>query len=136
MNFAVWWDGDLSRELLDGTTISKWDWQTSRSNALLSGGSLGVASNNTTKATPNLSADLFGDWREEVIWRDVSNESLLIFTTTIPTEHRLTTLMHDPQYRLSVAWQNVGYNQPPHTGFYLGSDMVLNPNTPGNGGGG
>ena len=28
--------------------------------------------------------------------------------------------MHDPQYRLSVAWQNVGYYQPPHPGFYLG----------------
>ena len=31
--------------------------------------------------------------------------------------------MHDPHYRLSVAWQNVAYNQPPHTGFYLGHDM-------------
>jgi rhamnogalacturonan endolyase len=67
-----------------------------------------------------LSADILGDWREEVIWRSADNTELRIFTTTIPTEHRLPTLMHDRTYRLAVAWQNVGYNQPPHPGFYLG----------------
>ena len=50
--------------------------------------------------------------------------------TTIPTPYRLTTLMHDPQYRLSIAWQNVSYNQPPHTGFYLGTEMKLPGNPP------
>jgi rhamnogalacturonan endolyase len=70
-----------------------------------------------------LSADIVGDWREEVIWRTTDNQSLRIYTTTIPTTHRLYTLMHDPQYHLSVAWQNVAYNQPPHTSFYMGEDM-------------
>ncbi|WP_165963602.1 rhamnogalacturonan lyase family protein [Hymenobacter radiodurans] len=125
INFGVWWDGDLLREQLNGTDINKWDWLNSRTNSLLPAATLGAGSNNGTKATPNLSADLFGDWREEVIWRNTNNEELLIFTTTIPSTYRLTTLMHDPVYRLSIAWQNVGYNQPPHPGFYLGDGMTL-----------
>jgi rhamnogalacturonan endolyase len=70
-----------------------------------------------------LSADLFGDWREEVIWRTEDNASLRIYTTTIPATNRLDTLMHDRTYRLAIAWQNVGYNQPPHPGFFLGDGM-------------
>jgi len=119
-NFLIYWDGDLSRELLDGNHIDKYN-----------GGRLftanGYLSNNGTKSTPALSADLFGDWREEVIFRSYDNKSLRIYTTTIPTEHRIYTLMHDPQYRLSIAWQNVGYNQPPHTGFYFGNGMKKAP---------
>jgi rhamnogalacturonan endolyase len=76
-----------------------------------------------SKATPVVSADLFGDWREEMVLRSNDNQNLRIYTTTIPTKYRNYTLMHDPQYRLSVAWQNVGYNQPPHTGFYFGTGM-------------
>jgi len=125
VNFGIWWDGDLLRELLDGTTISKWDYQNSQLVPLLTGSTLGAASNNGTKATPVLSADLLGDWREEVIWRSASNDELLLCTTTIPTTYRLPTLMHDPQYRLSIAWQNVGYNQPPHTSYFLGEGMAL-----------
>lgn len=124
-NFGVWWDGDFLRELLDRTTISKWDWQNSSEVTLVS--AQGCASNNSTKATPCLCADIFGDWREEVIWRSADNKELRIYTTTIPTEHRLYTLMHDPQYRLSVAWQNVGYNQPTQPGFYLGDGMKPSP---------
>jgi len=74
-----------------------------------------------------LSADIIGDWREEVIWRTPDNKELRIYTTTIPTTNRFRTLMHDPQYRLSIAWQNVGYNQPPHPSFYLGSGMKAPP---------
>ena len=72
-------------------------------------------------------ADLLGDWREEVIYRSSDNSKLILFTTVIPTSTRLYTLMHDPQYRVSVAWQNSGYNQPPHPGFYLGTDMSKPP---------
>jgi len=117
-SFAVWWDGDLLREILDGTTISKWDWQQARLNPLFT--AEGCLANNGTKATPALSADLLGDWREEVVFRTADNQALRIYTTTIPAAHRRRTLMHDPQYRLSIAWQNVAYNQPPHPGFYLG----------------
>lgn len=117
-NFAVWWDGDLLREILDKNAISKWNWETEKLDTLLFAQE--CTSNNGTKSTPALSADLFGDWREEVIWRTIDNNELRIYTTTIPTEHRFITLMLDPVYRLGVAWQNVAYNQPPHTNFYIG----------------
>jgi rhamnogalacturonan endolyase len=120
-NFLVWWDGDLTRELLDKNRIDKWDWQNQTTINLLT--ATGSVSNNGTKATPCLSADLYGDWREEVIWRTPDSKELRIYTTTIPTAYRLPTLMHDAQYRLSIAWQNTSYNQPPHTGFYLGYGM-------------
>jgi rhamnogalacturonan endolyase len=129
-NMAIWWDGDLLRELLDGVTISKWDYENGREQPLLAGRELGLASNNGTKSNPCLSADILGDWREELIARTADNRELRIYTTTIPTEHRFTTLMHDPQYRLSIAWQNVAYNQPPHTGFFLGPGMSPPPRPP------
>ncbi|MGH9940062.1 MAG: rhamnogalacturonan lyase [Blastocatellia bacterium] len=125
MNFGVWWDADPLRELLDNITISKWDWTSSAATTLLA--ATGAASNNGTKATPALSADLLGDWREELILRAADNQSLRIYTTTIPATNRMYTLMHDRQYRLAIAWQNVGYNQPPHPGFYLGDGMSAPP---------
>lgn len=87
----------------------------------------GVLSNNGTKGNPVLQANLFGDWREEVIWRTEESDALRIYTTTDITRHRLYTLMHDPVYRLGIAWQNTAYNQPPHTGYYLGTGMKKPP---------
>lgn len=120
-NFGVFWDGDLLSELLDRNVVSKWNWTSETTESLLT--AEGCMSNNGTKSTPALSADILGDWREEVIWRTVDNKELRIYTTTIPTKHRFYTFMHDPQYRLSIAWQNVAYNQPPHTSFYIGDGM-------------
>ncbi len=125
MNFGVWWDADPLRELLDNLTISKWNWTASAAATLLT--ATGAASNNGTKATPALAADVFGDWREEVLLRAADNQSLRLYTTTIPAAQRMYTLLHDRQYRLAVAWQNVGYNQPPHPGFYLGDGMSVPP---------
>lgn len=126
-NMGVYWDGDPLREILNGTTIEKWDYVGARSRVLLAAQELGCAANNGTKANPALSADILGDWREEVIWRTRDNKELRIFTTTIPTDRRFYTFMHDPIYRLGVAWQNVGYNQPPHAGFYVGPHMSQPP---------
>jgi rhamnogalacturonan endolyase len=120
-NFGIWWDGDLLRELLDRNRIMKWNWNANALDTLLVADE--CTSNNGTKATPVLSADLFGDWREEVIWRTNDNKELRIYTTTIPTRHRFVTLMQDHVYRLGIAWQNVAYNQPPHVGYYLGEGM-------------
>jgi rhamnogalacturonan endolyase len=119
-NFLIWWDGDLSRELLDGNHIDKY-----KVGRLFT--AEGCVSNNGSKSTPALSADLFGDWREEIILRTTDNQNLRIYTTTIPTKYRIYTLMHDPQYRLAIATQNVAYNQPPHTSFFLGTDMKKAP---------
>lgn len=123
VNFRIYWDGDLQDEILDGTTISK--WSSTGMTTLLSCANYGSsASCNTTKATPCLSADLFGDWREEVIfWNSSDPSKINIFTTTTPTEYRLFTLMHDPVYREAIAWQNTAYNQPPHLGFYIGDGL-------------
>jgi rhamnogalacturonan endolyase len=84
-NFGVWWDGDLLRDLLDRTTISKWNPQDQSEQTLVL--ARGCASNNSTKAIPCLCAGIFGDWREEVIWRPTDSRELRIHTSTIPTEH-------------------------------------------------
>ncbi len=118
VNFLVWWDGDDLRELLDGTNINKGD-----GSRLFTGS--GIMSNNYTKATPTLTADLFGDWREEVVWRTPSSNELRVYTTTAVTSRRLFTLMHDPQYRMQVTAEQTAYNQPPHTSFFLGNGMSL-----------
>jgi rhamnogalacturonan endolyase len=115
-NFVIWWDGDAQRELLDGTHIDKYG--TGGDTRLLTGS--GVASNNGTKATPALSADILGDWREEVIWRTTDNRALRIYSTTDSTGISRPSLMQDRQYRVAVAWQNTAYNQPPHPSFAIG----------------
>jgi rhamnogalacturonan endolyase len=119
-NFLIYWDGDFTRELLDGNHIDKY-----KLGRIFT--AIGCSSNNGTKSTPALSADILGDWREELIERTTDNKELRIFSSTVPTNHRMFTLMHDPQYRVSIAWQNVGYNQPPHLSFYLGEDKPAVP---------
>ena len=125
MNFRIYWDGDAYEELLDDVYITKWNKGTSTTlglgfsrNALSAYGN--PASCNSTKATPCLTADLFGDWREEVIWWSKSDSCTInIYSSAYETTYRVPTLMHDHLYRMGVAWENVAYNQPPHLGYYL-----------------
>ena len=126
-NMGIFWDGDALSEVLNGVNISKWDYVNSATVKLFDARDDGCASNNGTKANPCLSADLFGDWREEIICRTTDSRELRIYSTAIPTDIKLYTLMHNPQYRLSIAWQNVAYNQPPHTSYYLGDGMKMPP---------
>lgn len=119
-NSAVWWDGDLLRELLDHNRVEKYDWTTGEVRTLMQFD--GCQFNNGTKSNPCLSADLIGDWREEVLVRTDDSSELRLYVTPHPTDHRITCLMQDMVYRHGVTTQNVGYNQPPHTGFYLGPD--------------
>lgn len=120
-NFAVYWDGDLGRELLDGNKLVKYSIKsgTERIYYDSKNSTLPGSINNSTKSNACLTADLFGDWREEIVLR--YGDGVRIYFSTIPTDYRLTTLMHDSQYRCAIAWQNVGYNQPPHTSYYIGS---------------
>ncbi|WP_327672441.1 MULTISPECIES: rhamnogalacturonan lyase [unclassified Streptomyces] len=122
-NFLSWWDGDTTRELLDGTHIDKYG--TSADTRLLTGS--GVHSNNGTKSTPALSGDILGDWREEVVWPTTNNTALRIYSTPVQTSTRITTLLHDTQYRTALAWQNTAYNQPPHPSFFIGDGMAKAP---------
>lgn len=132
VNFVIWWDGDLLRELLDHDwygyetnvgipKIYKWNWKTEETEVILS--TDGVLSNNGTKGNPCIQASILGDWREDVVFRSKDSTFLRLYTTTDYTKARIYTLMHDPVYRMGIAWQNTAYNQPPHTGFYIGPDM-------------
>ncbi|MCU1793743.1 rhamnogalacturonan lyase [Pectobacterium polaris] len=126
INFAIWWDGDLLRETWDRTTIDKWIPAKEKTERVFSAYTYNSGTwINGTKATPVLSADLFGDWREEFIIPKSDSSELQIFSTTSETTYRMPTLMHDPAYRTQVAAQNAGYNQPPHTSFYLGEGMTF-----------
>ena len=130
-DFRIYWDGDLQDELLGDMSnhnqpfLEKWDSKTKKIGRFLIGGQNLYAYGksrtcNSTKGTPCLTADLFGDWREEMVfWCGTDSAHLNIFTTNEPTEYRFPTLMHDHIYRMGVAWQNVAYNQPPHLGYYL-----------------
>ena len=140
VDWCIWWDGDPLRELLTpgrdwgatrrgafgsrrpmappGTTrISKWNWTTGRSDPLFQCDATGVPRG------PALVGDIAGDWREEMLLVAPGGGALRLYTTTIPTNRRLVTLLHDPQYRLGLAWQNVVYNKPAHPGFFLGHGM-------------
>ena len=122
--FRLYWDGDLLDDLYAGTspTITKGDGTLLADLATRDYGH--CHSCNGSKGTPCLSADILGDWREEVIcYSSDDPATLILLTTNITTPYALPTLMHDHTYRMSIVWQNTAYNQPPHTGYYL-PDMV------------
>ena len=121
-DFVIWWDGDLLREILGGTTIFKWNSKIKDTEMLFQ-----TSSRRRRNFRPNLMGDFIGDWREELLVTGPDRQSLRMYTTTIPTSHRIYTLMHNPQYRLSIAWQNVVYNKPPHTSYFLGDNMQAPP---------
>ena len=120
-NMAVWWDGDLLRELLDHTTLIKYDWKEQKRVPLLR--FEGCLSNNGSKGNPCLQGDIIGDWREEVLVRTEDNKALRLYISPEPTPFRFHTFLEDPIYRISIATQNVGYNQPTQPGFYFGPDL-------------
>lgn len=135
-NFLIYWDDDLGRELLDTTIICKYHAPGGNIDRLAT--FEGVNANNSTKYNPTLVADLWGDWREEVIFAANDTQAAIdegkqpamrIFTSNIPTQYRIPTLMHDSQYRLAIAWQNIAYNQPPHTSYYIGSAALATDNS-------
>jgi rhamnogalacturonan endolyase len=123
-DWVIWWDGDLLREIYSRYSVYKWDPEAGVERPIFSAAPPSLLGNRNAGQRPALAADILGDWREELLLPSPDGDSLRIHTTTIPTPHRLVTLMHDPQYRLSVAWQNVVYNKPPHPSFYLGEGMA------------
>lgn len=125
-NFGVWWDGDVQREILDRTVITKWNGNGTDRVATLYN-MAPISDNNGSKSNPSLMADILGDWREEVIYRRTDNTGLIVFVSPFATNQRMYTLMHDPNYRLAIAWQNNSYNQPPNLGFYFGGGMDAPP---------
>ncbi|MBQ9765453.1 MAG: discoidin domain-containing protein [Lachnospiraceae bacterium] len=121
-NFRIYWDGDLGCEVQDGNTIA--DWVSEKKTTKLVFSHKDYQTNTGTKATPGITCDLIGDWREETILFKSDRSAMAIFISTEPTDYKVYTLMHDLQYRTYIATQNVGYNQPAHTGYYLGFDTT------------
>ena len=118
-NMGIWRDADPLRELLNGVTVTKWDRENSREPPLFDASDHGCRSINSSNSNPCLCADILGVWREEIVAASRDGKELRIFTTPIPATVRRVTLMHDPVYRLGIAWQNTGYNQPAHTGRFM-----------------
>jgi len=118
---AIWFDGSLSRQGLSeegiihsipyGRTFTMWRY--------------GMSMINDTKGNPSWFGDLVGDWREEIIVPDASRlAGIRIFSTWYPTTHKFPWLMTDHCYFMSALNENIGYNQPTNTGYYLGSDIT------------
>ncbi len=127
LNFRVYWDSSLQDQLLDGNKIDRWNDASNGTTRLVNLYDVGPGSTcNSTKNTPNLSADIFGDWREEVVLYTVTdNETYLgIHSTNYENFYPVPTLMHDHTYRMAVCWQNTAYNQPPHLGYNLALEMA------------
>ena len=121
MNFRIFWDGDLYDNLLNGANIT--DWNGRNMSNIFSAGNYDCVSIKGTKANPSLQADLFGDWREEVVYPTSDGTALRVFSTTDTTDYKIKTLMQDPVYRSGVAAEQTAYNQPPHVGFYMGKEV-------------
>ena len=120
LNNRIYWDGDLLDEILnsaggEGRPAAIFKWGGSRIWT-----SEGAVHNNSSKCNPSAQGDILGDWREEVVLRTSDNSAMRIFCTTYATEYPIYTLWHDHVYRNGMCWQNVGYNQPPQTSFFLG----------------
>ena len=122
INMAVWWDGDLLREMLDHETVSKYIPHEHACRTLTQ--MFDCQFNNGTKSNPCLQGDILGDWREEVLVRTKDNDHLRLYVTPMPTPYRFHTFLQDPVYRHSITTQNVAYNQPTHVGFYFGAELV------------
>ena len=121
VNMAVWWDGNLLREMLDHETVSKYIPEERRCQPIMT--MQDCSFNNGSKSNPCLQGDIMGDWREEVIVRTRDNEHLRIYVSPIPTPYRFHTFLQDPVYRHSITTQNVAYNQPTQVGFYFGAEL-------------
>lgn len=129
VNMGLWWDGDLNRELLDGSGVTGKErigitkWNGDGIDELHLPREADLAANNWTKGNPCLQVDMVGDWREELLVRTKDNKEIRLYVTPFNTKYRFYTLLSDHMYRLSAAIQNVGYNQPTQLGYYLGSDL-------------
>jgi hypothetical protein len=124
---GLWWDGDLTMELANAGKIEKWDpanpADSARLPRLVSTGNYGAVT--ADRGEPNLVGDLFGDWREEIMYTNAAFTELIIFTTNQPTGTRLYTLAHNPAYRNDMTVK--GYLQSHHVDYFLGNGMNAPP---------
>lgn len=120
MSMAVWWTGSLNRQLTWRNTLDAFNG--TGFDRIQNFNPMGGAGY-SNKDCPLWYGDIFGDWREELIYAKSDHTAILIYSTSHETKYRIPYLMSDRTYRLSAINQNVGYNQPTNTGFYMGPDM-------------
>lgn len=123
LNFRIYWDGDLLDESINGPGSNESYLYVDKLGARIfdtNSPQWSTACINGTKKNPCATGDIFGDWREEIVMRTSDNMNLRIYTTNKPTEHRMQSLWYDHQYRQAMVWQSEGYNQPPHTSYFVG----------------
>jgi rhamnogalacturonan endolyase len=124
LRFGIWWLGDMTRSAYSGGSVIRGYSVKGRKVYDIANLGGGVESNHGSKGCPCLIADIFGDWREEILLRRADNRAIRVFMSPEPTKWRFHTFMEDPVYRISVLTQNNGYNLPTGTGFYFGPDLL------------
>lgn len=117
--YRIFWDGDLYDEIAAQNNVYDWNG-TGYENIFRAEGCVGI---NPGGHAPLLQADLFGDWREELIYPLEDKSALRLFFTVEPTNYKMKTLMHDPVYRSGAAAEQTATNTPPHVGFYIGEEL-------------
>jgi rhamnogalacturonan endolyase len=125
-NFRLWWDADNGSELFDNGKIEAWNPSTNSVQRLLTCSQYEGATG-SARGAPLFYGDIWGDWREEVIMRNSTNNRLIIFTTNIPTTINRGPLTQDRYYRNCLTLK--GYMQSHHTSYYLGEGGGSNPVT-------
>lgn len=133
-NASIFWDGDLLSEIQDhrfdsetykplAVNLAKWDYENNQEVTLFD--STEILSNNGTKGNTGLTADILGDWREEIISRSSSDQNKIrIYASTIQTDYVVPCLLENRAYRQGVAWQNVAYNQPANLSYLLSEGLI------------
>ena len=123
LNFRIYWDGDLLDESINGPGSSEGYLFIDKNGQRIydtGHGNYQTACINWTKKNPCAQGDILGDWREELVMRTSDNRFIRVYTTVTPTEHRMPSLWYDHVYRQAMVWQTEGYNQPPHTSYFVG----------------
>ena len=135
MNFSIFWDGDLLKEMQDhtfleaggyrpiSTNITKMDWVHGKEITLFE--TTEAFTINGTKGNPNYQGDFLGDWREETILRDAFDQNFMrVYQSTIQSDYVLPWLYEDQLYKSSTLAQETVYNQPSNPGFLPSLDVI------------
>ncbi len=119
-SLKLYWDGDLLSESYNDSKIEKWHYDTQSVERLATTWKI-TGCSSSDRGAPMFYGDILGDWREEIICTGNDFASLVIVSTTMPTDYRLNTLAQDPAYRNDMT--SKGYVQSNMLSYYLGDGM-------------
>ena len=119
-SLKLYWDGDLLSESYNDSKIEKWNYESQSVSRLATTWKITDCSS-SDRGAPMFYGDILGDWREEIICTGYDYASLVIISTTIPTDYRFNTFAQDPAYRNDMT--SKGYVQSNMLSYYFGTDM-------------